>query len=50
MPSEALTKLGSGGANLMGADLYRHLNEYFVSHLATTRKVRESDVPPRSLR
>jgi cullin 1 len=34
-----------GGANLMGADLYKHLQQYFISHLKQVREVRH--LPPR---
>lgn len=30
----------AGGANLMGADLYKHLQQYFISHLKQVREVR----------
>ncbi|KAK4705022.1 cullin 1, partial [Phenoliferia sp. Uapishka_3] len=38
---------GRSGANLMGADLYKHLHTYFVSHLETVRAAAEdlSDEP-----
>lgn len=31
---------GRSGANLMGADLYKHLKDYFVAHLRGVREVR----------
>jgi len=34
----------TGGANLMGADLYKNLTNYFIQHLTEVRAVR---VPPR---
>ncbi|KAL8277545.1 hypothetical protein RQP46_009977 [Phenoliferia psychrophenolica] len=38
---------GRSGANLMGADLYKHLHTYFVKHLETVRAAAEdlSDEP-----
>ncbi|GAA5973888.1 hypothetical protein JCM11641_001202 [Rhodosporidiobolus odoratus] len=38
---------GRSGANLMGADLYKHLTQYFISHLRTVRAAAEdlSDEP-----
>lgn len=38
---------GRSGANLMGADLYKHLHSYFVKHLETVRAAAEdlSDEP-----
>jgi cullin 1 len=37
----------AGGAHLMGSDLYKHLNTYFVSHLKEVRAAAEdlSDEP-----
>lgn len=35
-----LSCLCPGGANLMGSDLYKHLNGYFVNHLKMVRAVR----------
>lgn len=31
---------GIGGANLMGADLYQNLQNYYIAHLATLKGVR----------
>ncbi|GAA5919879.1 hypothetical protein JCM1841_002089 [Sporobolomyces salmonicolor] len=38
---------GRSGANLMGADLYKHLQQYFISHLKSVRAAAEdlSDEP-----
>lgn len=39
-----LTDLCLGGAHLMGSDLYKHLNGYFVNHLKMVRAVRCSSL------
>ena len=49
MNSGGVSEVGGNrsGANLMGSDLYKHLNHYFVSHLKTVRAAAEdlSDEP-----
>ncbi len=49
MNSGGVSEMGGNrsGANLMGSDLYKHLNHYFVSHLKTVRAKAEdlSDEP-----
>lgn len=35
-----LTRASVGGANLMGADLYKNLQQYWINHLKEVRAVR----------
>jgi hypothetical protein len=35
----AFTLITPGGANLMGADLYKSLNRYYIHHLEKVRQV-----------
>jgi hypothetical protein len=39
MPGVRVAKDDAGGANLMGADLYKALSNYFITHLKTVRQV-----------
>jgi len=37
-----------GGANLMGADLYKNLQQYWINHLKEVRAVRTSSSLPQN--